>query len=167
MEKIEFVAKNFEKLDNRELFEIYKLRNEVFIVEQNCAYQDLDDLDFKSIHILGKADERIVSYARLIPCGEKYDDMASIGRFLVSKNYREKSIANDMLSYILEYSQAKSKENPGYLKIRISAQEYIKSFYEKHGFKQTSEVYIEEFRPHLKMELNLGDYPLRKEKLDE
>lgn len=157
MDNISFSYKLFNELSREEIFEIYKLRNEVFIVEQECAYQDLDALDFKSIHILGKSKDKLITYARIIPPEIKFKDACSIGRFLVKKEFRGKGYADDMLLFCLNLIESLRVKDVKYETVRLSSQEYIKDFYAKFGFKEASEVYIEEFRPHLKMELKIKD----------
>ena len=93
---MEFILKGFNDLSNDQLFEIYKLRSEVFIVEQNCAYQDVDDIDKKAQHLLLMMGQTLAAYARIIPPGISYNE-PSIGRVVVKKQYRGKDLGKILM----------------------------------------------------------------------
>ncbi|MGG7162276.1 GNAT family N-acetyltransferase [Clostridium ihumii] len=143
---MKIVVKRFNDLTNIELYEILKLRNEVFIVEQNCAYQDCDNKDFKSYHILSYDNENIVAYLRILEKSVSYNEV-SIGRVLVKKNYRGKGIARKNMLYAMSFIEDKLKED----RIRISAQQYLLEFYKSLGFKVVSDIYLEDNIPHVEM----------------
>ena len=143
---MKIVVKRFSDLTNIELYEILKLRNEVFIVEQNCAYQDCDNKDFKSYHILSYDNENMVAYLRILEKGVSYDEV-SIGRVLVRKNYRGEGIARRNMLYAMSFIEDNLKEG----RIRISAQQYLLEFYKSLGFKVVSDSYLEDNIPHVEM----------------
>lgn len=143
-----FLCKSFSELSIEELYEILKLRSEVFVVEQNCVYNDIDDKDIKSFHIMLKENNEIVAYLRVLQPGLSYNE-ASLGRVLVKKNNRGKGYAKKLVSEGINCAIKNLKTN----KITIGAQEYLKSFYEEFGFKAISEVYLEDGIPHLDMTL--------------
>lgn len=136
------VKKTFSQLTVDELYEIIKLRTEIFVVEQKSIYQDLDDIDKVATHYyLKNENDQIISYARFIPKGYKYQT-ASIGRVVTKKEARKKGISKQLLTYVIE-----NHLEP----ITISAQVQAQSFYEKLGFSPTNETYLEDGIPHLKM----------------
>lgn len=132
--------KHFSELSNTELYEILKLRNEVFVVEQKCYYQDCDGHDLDAHHLLCYDDE-LIGYLRILKSGVTYDE-ASIGRVVVKRSHRSHKIGQKIMQAAIEYL-----EPP----IRISAQAYLLSFYQSLGFKQVSEMYLEDDIPHVEM----------------
>lgn len=138
--------KRFEALSLNELYSLLQLRSEVFIVEQNCPYQDVDGKDAKALHLLGEFDRKIVAYARLFKSGD-YFDHASIGRVVISPQYRDKKWGHDLMREAI----AGIANELGETAITISAQLYLQKFYESHGFVQTSEMYLEDDIPHIEM----------------
>lgn len=138
--------KEFNELSLSEIYEILKLRNEVFIVEQQCAFQDCDDKDQNSYHLFLKDDKNIVAYLRVLKKGVSYSEI-SIGRVIVKKEYRKKGIAREMMVKAIDFIQKELKQN----KIRISAQSYLVDFYKDLGFKEVSDVYYEDNIPHIEM----------------
>ena len=126
-----------------------QLRSEVFVVEQNCVYQDIDGKDEKAIHVLGYYKDELAAYSRLFSKGYYFDE-SSIGRVVVSPKYRDKKFGHDLMRVSIEAIKEKFNE----IKITISAQEYLKNFYESHGFIQTSEMYLEDDIPHIQMKRN-------------
>jgi ElaA protein len=141
-----FVVKSFGELETRELYDIYKLRSRVFVVEQNCAYQDVDDKDLTAAHILMMDEGRLEGYSRLIPPGVSFPE-ASIGRVLVDKNHR----GNGTGRQLMEFSIAKCRELFNSKEIVISAQTYLAKFYEQLGFASEGETYWEDDIPHVRM----------------
>jgi ElaA protein len=138
--------KPFEALSTTELHFVLQLRAEVFIVEQNCVYQDIDGKDSKALHLLGKFDGKIVAYARLFKSGDYFEN-ASIGRVVIAADYRDKKWGHEMMQQAIKGIETHFNEN----KITISAQLYLQKFYESHGFVQTSEMYLEDDIPHIQM----------------
>ena len=142
------LCKKFDELTLEELYEILKLRSEVFVVEQNCIYNDIDGKDKTSFHVIIKENNEITAYLRVLPPGISYEN-ASLGRVLVAKDARgmgyAKAIVTEGINCILR--------NFNTNKITIGAQEYLKDFYSEFGFKPVSEVYDEDGIPHLDMTL--------------
>ena len=147
---IKWVTKKFDALSVAELYQILRLRSEIFVVEQNCVYQDLDNKDQKALHLFGEYDGKIIAYSRLFKAGD-YFDCSSIGRVVVATNYRDKKFGHDLIKQgIAEIRNNFNEEN-----ITISAQLYLKKFYESHGFIQTSEMYLEDDIPHIEMKIKV------------
>ncbi|WP_330111865.1 GNAT family N-acetyltransferase [Cetobacterium somerae] len=140
------ICKKFNELTLEELYEILKLRSEVFVVEQNCIYNDIDGKDLTSSHIMIKENGKIKAYLRALQPGVSYED-ASLGRVLVSPDARGKGYAKTIVTKGVEYIL----NNFNTTKITIGAQEYLKNFYSEIGFKPISEVYDEDGIPHLDM----------------
>lgn len=143
---MKWVLKHFKELEVDELYKILRLRNEVFIVEQNCPYQDCDNKDKDAYHLYLENDKRIVTYVRILKKGVSYKE-ASIGRVVCSIDYRGSGIAKECMEKAIEFIE----EALGESNIRISAQEYAKGFYEKLGFKKVSDIYLEDDIPHIEM----------------
>ncbi|POY39865.1 GNAT family N-acetyltransferase [Flavobacterium alvei] len=146
MSSLQWKIKSFENLSVNELYDILRLRSEIFVVEQNCVYLDLDGKDKLSLHLFGEFDGKIVAYSRLFQPGITFEN-ASIGRVVVNANYRDKKWGHDLM----RESIAAIKSHFGESKITIGAQLYLKKFYESHGFVQTSEMYLEDDIPHIEM----------------
>ena len=142
----EFKIKPFKTLSLIELYQILQLRSEVFVVEQNCVYQDIDGKDEKALHVLGMHEGVLVAYARLFQPGD-YFEQASIGRVIVNPAYRDKKWGHDLMTAAIQ----SIAEHYGETNITISAQLYLKRFYESHGFVQTSDMYLEDDIPHIEM----------------
>ena len=144
--EITFKIKRFNELSTSELYSLLQLRSEVFVVEQNCVYQDVDGKDNKAIHVLGYFDTELAAYSRLFDKGIYFEE-ASIGRVVVSPKLRDKKLGHDLMQVSIAAVKEHFKEH----NITISAQEYLKKFYESHGFVQTSEMYLEDDIPHIQM----------------
>lgn len=138
--------KNYSELTKDELYNILRLRNQIFIVEQKCYYEDIDNLDKDSIHIFTKENDNIISYLRIF----KEDGNYHMGRVLVKEENRKNGLSRKLLKYAIEYIFNELKEE----KIIIEAQDYLKEFYKSMGFVEKSEVYLLDNIPHLIMELN-------------
>ena len=139
-------VKRFDELTPLELYDCIKLRLEVFIGEQGCSYEDLDDHDQQAYHMFLYDGGNIVVYCRILDAGVAYEER-SIGRVCVHKHYRKKGLARQMMLEALNFIQ-KQESHP---KIKISAQSYIIPFYESVGFQVISEAYLEEGIEHRKM----------------
>lgn len=144
--KIHWKIKSFETLSVHELYDILRLRSEIFVVEQNCVYLDLDGKDKLALHLLGEFEGKIVAYSRLFKPGISFEN-ASIGRVVVDANYRNRKWGNILMQEAIQGI----KNQFGETKITIGAQLYLKKFYESHGFIQTSEMYLEDDIPHIEM----------------
>ncbi len=143
---IQLKIKPFNALSLSELYSLLLLRSEVFVVEQNCVYQDIDGKDQKALHLIGEFDGKIVAYARLFKPGDYFEN-ASIGRVVIQPNYRDKKWGHEMMQEAI----AGIETHFGETKITISAQEYLQKFYESNGFVKTSEMYLEDDIPHIEM----------------
>lgn len=135
--------KEFTELTTEELYEILKLRAEVFVVEQNCPYQDLDDKDQSSYHLFLEDNGQIIAVLRILPENVAYKEMA-IGRLIVKKSYRGKGISRKMMARAMEFIT----EDLGKEKIRLSGQAYLSDFYQSLGFEKVSEMYLEDGIEH-------------------
>lgn len=145
---IQFRIKTFNELNLSELYAIMNLRSRVFVVEQNCIYQDLDNKDQKALHLIGETENKIVAYSRLFKPGD-YFDLACIGRVVIDADYRDKKwghllIQEGIKGVLKHYNE---------IKIKISAQLYLKKFYEFNGFVAQGEVYLEDDIDHIEMVL--------------
>jgi ElaA protein len=143
---IKWKIKRFNELSLRELYCLLKLRSQVFVVEQNCVYQDVDGKDEKALHLLGEFDEQIVAYARLFKAGDYFEN-ASIGRVVIHPDCRDKKWGHQLMNQAIVGVDSNFKTN----QITISAQLYLKKFYESHDFVQTTEMYLEDNIPHIEM----------------
>ncbi|AGH37683.1 Acetyltransferase [Bibersteinia trehalosi USDA-ARS-USMARC-188] len=139
-------AKTFAELSSLELFEIYYARTAVFVVEQNCAYQEVDNNDLQAVHFFAKNANNLTAYCRLIPS----DDGVHIGRVLVAKENRGSGLARELVQKAMDYCSTHFPNQP----IHAQAQSYLQAFYEGFGFKAVSEVYLEDGIPHLDMVKN-------------
>ena len=163
-----FSVKTFDELTSVDLYHILKARSQVFVVEQNCAYQDMDELDFDCLHLIAHQNEALVAYCRIIPpefnklrsnlsssdATTKVSDtsMSSIGRVLVLAAHRGDGLARDMMNHAIAHCRKKyGKKRP----IIISAQAYLISFYESLGFVPEGEHYLEDNIEHVKMVLHV------------
>lgn len=147
--QLTFKIKRFNELSLIELYNLLQLRSEVFVVEQNCVYQDIDGKDEKAIHLIGTYGEEIVAYVRIFKPGD-YFEKASIGRVVVKQKYRDRKWGYDLMQKAIAVTKSELNET----NITISAQLYLKKFYENLGFVQTSERYLEDDIPHIEMKKN-------------
>lgn len=143
---IQFKIKRFNELSIVELYQILQLRSEVFVVEQNCVYQDIDGKDEKAIHVLGYYEGVLAAYSRLFKPND-YFEQSSIGRVIVKEIFRDKKFGHDLMRASIEVIQNLFQET----NITISAQLYLQKFYESHGFVTVGESYLEDDIPHIEM----------------
>ena len=143
---MKLIHKKFNQLTIKELYAILQLRSEVFVVEQNCVYQDLDGKDEKALHVLGIKEGVIVAYTRCFAPGEYFKE-ASIGRVVVKKTARKYKYGNDIMNASIDAIKKHYKTNL----IKISAQCYLNRFYTNLGFKAIGEEYLEDGIPHIAM----------------
>lgn len=143
---MDFTIKTFEQLTNTELYNILKVRTEVFVVEQNCPYPEVDGKDLNSYHLYKEVNGEIIAYLRILPPGVSYKEL-SIGRVLVDKEYRGQKLAQQMMEYALQFIQNELNETT----VKIQAQEYLRHFYGSFGFEAISETYLEDNIPHIDM----------------
>ena len=144
---INWELKSFEGLTNKELYNILHLRAEVFIIEQNCPYQDMDGKDIYSHHLMGtNGRNQLVAYARLLPADIAFKEV-SIGRVVTSPSVRRTGGGTQLMQTALQLIEEKYGKVP----VRIGAQLYLKKFYERFGFVQVSEMYLEDDIEHIEM----------------
>ncbi len=144
--QIQWICKYFNDLLVTELYAIIRLRNEVFVVEQNCVFQDADNKDQQCFHVMGFINNELVAYTRLLDKGIAYN-YASIGRVVTNPNYRNKGAGKLLMQQSIEQCYTLFGKQP----IKIGAQLYLKKFYESFGFEQSSNVYDEDGIDHIEM----------------
>ncbi len=145
--------KTFDELTAKELYDILKQRCEVFVVEQNCPYPDIDGADMKAWQLFAYAEDgTLAASMRLLPAGVTYDAFA-MGRVAVARSFRGRGTAREMMERAIDFA----RNELGVTLIKIGAQEYLLSFYSSLGFKPVSEVYLDDGIPHVDMELKLAD----------
>ncbi|TXD49973.1 GNAT family N-acetyltransferase [Polaribacter sp. IC073] len=144
-----FKIKSFSELTTTELYNILQLRSEVFVVEQDCVYQDIDFKDQISLHVFGIKEDKIVAYTRIFKPGDYFGN-ASIGRVVVATEERKYGFGHAVMKASLKAIKTHFKVD----QITISAQKYLKKFYESHQFIQVGEEYLEDGIPHIRMDRN-------------
>jgi ElaA protein len=144
--QIHWILKKFDELSPYQLYAILQLRNEVFVVEQNCAFQDADDKDQDCYHLMGFVDNKLAAYTRLVPPGVIYSEI-SIGRVVTSPAVRRSGAGRELMKKSVDTCYTLFGEAP----IKIGAQLYLKRFYESLGFQQISDVYLEDGIEHIYM----------------
>jgi ElaA protein len=139
---------SFTELSTQDLYQLLQLRSAVFVLEQNCAYLDIDDLDQQATHLLGFASEStLVAYARILKPQLCNNTHCSIGRVVVKKNMRQHRLGHQIMQYAIKQALSLYPNMP----IQISAQTYLTSFYESLGFVNTGHFYLEDEIPHQEM----------------
>ena len=144
--KLEWSLKKFDALTPYELYAVLQLRNQVFVVEQHCVFQDADDKDLHCYHLMGFYQNTLMAYTRLVPPGIIYPEI-SIGRVVTSPLFRGRGAGKELMQKSIDAAH----ELFGIKVIKIGAQLYLKKFYEGFGFQQTSDVYIEDGISHIYM----------------
>jgi ElaA protein len=145
---LSIISKAFSELTVHELYDMLRLRSEVFVVEQNCVFPDMDDKDQLCHHILFYNDDNVlVATARLVPAGVSYPEVMSIGRIVTSQLVRGTGIGKQLVDFCITECYRLFGKAP----IKIGAQLYAKKFYESFGFEQSSDVYDEDGIDHIKM----------------
>ena len=146
---LQSVIKTFNELSPQDIYSILQLRSEVFVVEQNCIYQDIDDRDQYALHLLLKKNDYLIGYSRIFKGGDYFKE-ASIGRVLVKKQDRNNRHGSLLMELSIKAIKDHFKENT----VKISAQTYLKKFYNELGFCSVGEEYLEDGIPHIAMLLN-------------
>jgi ElaA protein len=136
----------FQELTPHVLYEILRLRSEVFVLEQQCLYQDIDRLDYQSFHLCGYAGNVLVAYARILPAGVAYPEV-SIGRVITSPAHRR----NGFGILLMQQALLQINQMYGAVPVKIGAQQYLKRFYESFGFEDLNQPYMEDGIPHMYM----------------
>ena|SRR5882724_9612708 len=143
---LQWLLKKFDELSPHELYAILQLRNEVFVVEQHCVFQDADNKDQASYHLMGWDNGKLVAYTRIVPPGIIYEQ-ASIGRVVTSPSVRSSGIGKELM----KQSIAIVNKLFGVVPVKIGAQLHLRKFYSLLGFQQTSDVYFEDGIEHIEM----------------
>lgn len=143
---LEIKTKTFKDLSTQELYDVLQLRSEVFVVEQDCVYQDIDGKDQKALHILGFKNDKLIAYTRIFKPGFYFEE-ASIGRVVVVKNERHQQYGHDIMKASIQAVKTHYNQDT----IKISAQTYLKSFYNSLQFYEIGEPYLEDGIPHVAM----------------
>jgi ElaA protein len=141
-----FIVKTFSDLNTTELYEILQLRSEIFVVEQDCVYQDIDFKDQNALHVFSRKNNKIITYTRIFKPGDYFKN-ASIGRVLVLASERKFGFGHDVMKASIAAIKTHFKVDT----ITISAQKYLTPFYETHNFVQVGEGYLEDGIPHIEM----------------
>jgi ElaA protein len=145
-----WTLKKFEDLAVDELYALLRLRTEVFVVEQNCVFQDMDNKDQYCYHLMGWKENELVAYTRLVPEGISYPTYPSIGRVVTSPAARGGGIGRNLMKKSIEETRRLFGNGP----IKIGAQLYLLAFYSSLGFVQTSDIYMEDGIEHIEMILS-------------
>lgn len=143
---LEIQIKTFDELQTKELYDLLQLRSEVFVVEQDCVYQDIDGKDQKALHVLGYYQDQLVAYTRLFKPGD-YFEYSSIGRVVVKESFRQFGFGKDIMKASIKVIEEDFKGKV----IKISAQCYLKKFYNDLGFIEEGDTYLEDGIPHMAM----------------
>jgi ElaA protein len=152
LNNLQWCTKKFSEVTTNELYDIIKLRIDVFVVEQTCYYPDLDDLDRNpdTLHcfVYSPTDPKtLIAYSRILPKGTTYDEYISIGRVVTSPSYRQHKLGYALMTHTLSVCCFKYPNQA----IKISAQAHLEKFYESFGFVRQSEIYLEDNIPHIAM----------------
>jgi ElaA protein len=147
-----FEFKEFADLSLNELYAILRLRSEIFVVEQNCVYNDLDGLDKEAVHQFLKKEGEIIAYSRLLKPGTRFPEY-SIGRVVVKQSERRTGLGIQMMEEAKQFIVTEW----GATKIKVSAQSYLQRFYESLGFEIVTEMYLEDGIPHFGMLYRVKD----------
>ncbi len=143
---MKITVKIFKELTTLELHDLLQLRSEVFVVEQDCVYQDIDGKDLKALHVIGEKEGKLVAYTRCFEPGIYFKE-AAIGRVVVEKEERKYGYGHD----IMKASIVAIEDHYKTALIKLSAQTHLKKFYESHDFRQIGEGYLEDGIPHIAM----------------
>ena len=148
---MKIILKKFKKLTSFEVYQLLKLRQNVFIIEQNCIYPDIDDSDGKALHLMFFEEEELIAYSRIFKPGIKFSNSSSIGRIVVSSNSRGSTIGKLLIDKSIEYCKELFPKTP----IRIEAQSDLENYYKQFGFKTESSPYLVDGITHIKMVLEI------------
>lgn len=143
---IEIKVKTFKELTTQELYDVLQLRSEVFVVEQDCVYQDIDGKDKNALHVIGYKDENVVAYTRIFKPGYYFNE-ASIGRVVVKGSERQYKYGYDIMNASIKAIKTHYQVST----IKVSAQTYLKRFYNNLKFFEVGEEYLEDGIPHIGM----------------
>lgn len=144
--ELKWSVKHFSELSAKELFDIYKLRVEIFVVEQNCPYQEVDNKDLPAFHLSGYHENELVAYCRILPKNISYPE-TSIGRVVVKASFRKYKLGTLLMEKAMQEIKTRFPKEG----IRISAQSHLENFYASLGFVSTGKRYLEDDIPHVEM----------------
>ncbi|MEK3887820.1 GNAT family N-acetyltransferase [Bacillus sp. FSL K6-3431] len=147
---MEWILKRFNELTASELYDICRERVNIFVVEQQCPYLELDGLDQHAWHLYLSVEDGIAAYLRILPKGTAYEEL-SLGRIIVAKQYRKKGLGKELIKKGLQFVTEELSEDI----VRVQAQAHLQKFYGEFGFKGISDVYLEDDIPHLDMLLEI------------
>ena len=149
--KFEHQVKSFQELSLEEFHDIIALRIQIFIIEQNCPYQEVDGKDKLAHHLFFKNEkDEIIAVTRILPQGISYAEVA-IGRVVVHEDYRGTGLGNQLMADSMNFV----KDEYGKVPVRLSAQKHLENYYGNHGFKSTGKEYLEDGIPHVEMLYNI------------
>ena len=149
--KFEYQVKSFQELSLEEFHDIIALRIQIFIIEQNCPYQEVDGKDKLAHHLFSKNEmDEIIAVTRILPQGISYAEVA-IGRVVVHEDYRGTGLGNQLMADSMNFV----KDEYGKVPVRLSAQKHLENYYGNHGFKSTGKEYLEDGIPHVEMLYNI------------
>jgi len=147
--KLTWQFKTFNDLSSEEMYALLKLRSEVFVVEQNCVFLDMDDKDQQSLHLMIRIEQELVAYCRIVPPGISFYE-PSIGRVVSSSGHRRTGAGRALMLAAIDVARQQFDSQP----IRIGAQLYLLKFYSSLGFEAEGDVYLEDGIEHIEMILN-------------
>lgn len=148
---LQWSVKKLEEIEALQLYELLKLRADVFVIEQDCIYPDMDDKDQRALHVIGTLDGRVAAYSRIFDAGD-YVAEASFGRVVIHQEFRGYQFGHELVRQSVSAIEDAFGKQP----IKISAQEHLTSFYQAHGFEPKGAGYLEDGIPHIGM-LRLSD----------
>lgn len=143
---MKWFSKTYDELTKSELYALLHLRAEVFVVEQDCPYQDVDNKDQKAIHVFATDDKEVIAYARIFKAGDYFKEVA-IGRVVTKISFRGTGLGRELMEKSIAYIDTNFDTRA----IHISAQKHLKEYYESLGFRQIGEGYLEDGIPHIGM----------------
>lgn len=146
-DKLSWKLIKFDQLTNKDLYEILKLRSEVFVVEQDCPYQDMDGFDFQSLHYLISDGKQVVAYSRILPPDTIYPGFSSIGRVVTKMTHRGTGLGRKLVDKSIKFCRSEWPNHP----VKIMAQSYLLEFYREFGFSPMGEEFLEDGIPHYYM----------------
>ncbi len=146
---IKYKLKSFSDLSPIELYDVLKLRQDVFVIEQECIYPDCDNYDQEGMHLIGYDGHEIATYLRILKPGMTYEKYSSIGRVIIATSYRKRGLSRNLLTIAIEYLRKKHPTHD----IKISAQSHLEKMYASLGFKKSGSPYLEDGIPHIPMVL--------------
>ncbi|TVR84134.1 MAG: GNAT family N-acetyltransferase [Saprospirales bacterium] len=146
-DQLDWILCTFDQLSKRDLYEVLKLRSEVFVVEQECPYQDMDGFDFQSLHYLVVDGDQMIAYSRILPPDLIYRNFSSIGRVITKRTHRKIGLGRKLMEKSLQLCRNRWPENS----VKIMAQSYLLDFYKGFGFLPVGEEFLEDDIPHRHM----------------